>query len=105
MHRASLAAYENYAQVMKKFNQSVRNMADSLKKKEAAGEKLSDMDRQYMAMAEHPQPVPTREGYLRKTMGDLYDRFGEDQAAYVQYFKENRPYFYGTFKDYELRLD
>lgn len=105
MHRASMAAYESYAQVMKIYNQSVCNMVDSLKKKEAAGETLSDMDRQYMAMADHPQPVPTRTEYLRQTMGNLYDRFGEDQAAYVRYFKENRPYFYGTFKDYDLKLD
>ena len=83
----------------------MKKMADSLKNKEAAGEKLADLDRQYIMMAEHPQPTLTYEQFIQQQAGELCAQFGTDVAAYEKYFKENTPYFYGSLDGYDLMLD
>ena len=83
----------------------MKKMADSLKNKEAAGEKLTDLDRQYLMMAEHPQPIPTYGQFIQQQAGELFAQFGTDVDAYEKYFKENTPYFYCSLDGYDLMLD
>ena len=104
-YRVSKKVYDNFVESTEKYNDQVKTMADSLKNKEAAGEKLTDLDKQYLMMAEHPQPIPTYEQFLQQQAGELFAKFGTDAEAYGKYFKENTPYFYGNVGGYDLKLD
>lgn len=70
----------------------MKHMSDSLKAIEAAGGKLSDTDKTYMQMGEHPQEVPNYLEYVKERAGELYEKFGADVTAYEKYYTENRPY-------------
>ena len=56
-------------------------------------------------------PRMTYADYLKRYQKELFDQFGEDEAKYLAYYKENTPYFYGGrgFYDgtafYELLVD
>ena len=104
-YRVSKKVYDYFVESTEKYNDQVKTMADSLKNKEAAGEKLTDLDKQYLMMAEHPQPIPTYEQFLQQQAGELFAKFGTDAEAYGKYFKENTPYFYGNVGGYDLKLD
>lgn len=104
-YRVSKKVYDYFVESTEKYNNQVKTMADSLKNKEAAGEKLTDLDKQYLMMAEHPQPIPTYEQFLQQQAGELFAKFGTDAEAYGKYFKENTPYFYGNVGGYDLKLD
>ena len=104
-YRVGREVYNGFVASMEKYNAQMKKMADSLKNKELAGEKLTDLDRQYLMMAEHPQPNPTYEQFIQQQAGELFAQFGTDVAAYEKYFKENTPYFYATLDGYDLMLD
>ena len=104
-YRVGKEVYNGFVVSMEEYNVRMKHMADSLKKKEAAGEKLTDIDRQYIMMAEHPQPVPDYAQFVQQQAGSLYAKFGTDVAAYEKYYTENMPYFYATLDGYDLLLD
>lgn len=58
-------------------------MADSLKKVEAAGGKLSDTEKLYAQMGDNPQPIPEYIDYVKQRAGDLYEKFGTNVDEYV----------------------
>ncbi|MDD6894268.1 MAG: protein-disulfide reductase DsbD N-terminal domain-containing protein [Prevotellaceae bacterium] len=97
--------YDDYIEMLKKYDEQTRHVADSIKKIEAAGGKLTDMDRMYLQMAEHPQPKPTYEQFVQQAAGELFQQFGTDIEKYNKYYTDNRPYFYGTTSNYGLLLD
>lgn len=98
--------YDAYVKSIEASNAQVKILADSLKQVVAAGGQLDEMEEAYMQMAENPQEPADYETYLRERAGDLYERFGTDVDAYVKYYTENRPYFYGSlFNDYGVTLD
>ena len=42
---------------------------------------------------------------LKRYQGELFDLFGEDEAAYARYYRENIDYFYGGEGMYVLSID
>ena len=97
--------YDAYKESIEAFNKENKHMADSLKKVVAAGKKIGEMEQMYMQMAENPQPVPSYIDYVKERAGKLYEKFGTDVDAYVKYYTENRPYFYGDLNGYDVTLD
>lgn len=97
--------YNAYIKTTEEFNKQTKHLADSVKQVEAAGGKVSEMDKVYMQMAEHPQPIPSYIDYIKQMAGDLYEKFGSNVDAYVKYYTENRPYFYGNVNSYEVEID
>lgn len=97
--------YEAYKNLIAQSNQAMKQMADSLKKVEAAGGKLSDTEKLYIQMGDNPQPVPSYIDYVKDRAGDLYEKFGTNSDEYVKYYTDNRPYFYGNFNNYDVKLD
>lgn len=80
-----------------------RNLADA-KAKLAAG----DTSKMYVIRMYDGFQRPTRQtyaDYLKRYQGTLFDQFGEDEAKYLAYYKENTPYFYGGKGMYELTID
>ena len=97
--------YEAYKNLIAQSNQAMKQMADSLKKVEAAGGKLSDTEKLYIQMGDNPQPVPSYIDYVKDRAGDLYEKFRTNSDEYVKYYTDNRPYFYGNFNNYDVKLD
>lgn len=97
--------YETYKSIIEESNKQMKQMADSLKKVEAAGGKLSDTEKLYAQMGDNPQPIPEYIDYVKQRAGDLYEKFGTNVDEYVKYYTDNRPYFYGNLDDYEVKLD
>ena len=104
-HRVSREVYDSYAEMTERYNAQMKHLADSIKKKEAAGEQLTDLDKQYLMMAQYAQPNPTYEQFVQQQAGSLFAKFGTDVAAYAKYYTENMPYFYGSVDGYDLQLD
>lgn len=104
-YNVSKENYDSYKKSIEGYNQLMKHMSDSLKAIEAAGGKLSDTDKTYMQMGEHPQEVPNYLDYVKERAGELYEKLGTDVAAYEKYYTENRPYFYGNLNDYGVELD
>lgn len=104
-YNVSKENYDSYKKSIEGYNQLMKHMSDSLKAIEAAGGKLSDTDKTYMQMGEHPQEVPNYLDYVKERAGELYEKFGADVTAYEKYYTENRPYFYGNLNDYGVELD
>ncbi len=97
--------YDAYVKMIEANNKAMKHMADSLKKVEAAGGKLSEMDKLYMQIGANPEPVHSYIDYVKERAGDLYEKFGTDVDAYVKYYTENRPYFYGNVNGYDVEID
>lgn len=106
MRTAAKETYEDYTRAIKQFNDAILHIADSLKQVKAAGGKIEGPGSEYADITpDQLQPVPTYEQYLQRRFPKLYDKFGTDAAAYAKYYKDNKPYFYGTLDDYDLVLD
>lgn len=105
MYSVSRENYDDYKNTIEASNKQTKLMADSLKKVEAAGGTLTEMDHAYIQMGENPQSVPGYEDYVKERAGDLYEKFGTDVDAYAKYYTENRNYFYCTLGTYDVKLD
>ncbi len=104
-YTVSKANYEAYKAMLEKSNRQMKHYADSLGKVEAAGGKLTAEDRLYMQIGANPQPIPSYLDYVKEMAGDLYDKFGTDIDAYARYYTDNRPYFYGSLNDHDVKVD
>lgn len=78
--------YETYKSIIEESNKQMKQMADSLKKVEAAGGKLSDTEKLYAQMGDNPQPIPEYIDYVKQRAGDLYEKFGTNVDEYVKYY-------------------
>lgn len=97
--------YDSYKTMIEESNKRIKQLADSLKAVLSAGGKVSEEEKMYMMMGDNPQPVPSYLDYVKDQAGELYEKFGTDVDAYVKYYTENRPYFYGSLNDYGVKLD
>jgi hypothetical protein len=106
MRLADKEQYEDYAASIKSFNEATLHIVDSLKKVKQAGGEITGAYAMYVDVTpDQLQPIPTYEEYLQQRFGKLYDRFGTDAAQYAKYYKENKPYFFGSLDGYDLKLD
>jgi hypothetical protein len=102
-YRVTRECYDDYKVGIEKFNSQMQQYADSIKAVAAGGGKVGEREAMYLQW--QPQPIPTRDDFLREMAGALYEEFGANEAAYAKYYAENTPYFYGSFEDYGLKLD
>lgn len=93
--------WESNNELQRQFN----HMTDSIKqvalKKQAKGEKLTDMEALYVNFPE--QKLPTFEEYMQQREPELYSLFGTNTDLYVKYYEYNRPYFYA--EGYDMKVD
>ena len=104
-YNVSKENYNAYKTMIENNNKFIKHYADSVKAVKAAGGKISKTEEMYIMISENPEPILSYNDYLKQRAGDLYEKFGEDADAYVKYYTENRPYFYGSFNDYDVELD
>ncbi len=102
-YRVTRQCYDDYKASIEDFNSRMQHFADSIKAVAAAGGTVGEREAMYLQW--QPQPIPSREDFLREMAGPLYNDFGTNEAAYAKYYAENTPYFYGEFGSYGLKLD
>ena len=87
------------AETDKKFNEQKKEF----QAKKDAGEELTEFQEMMLKM---PERKETRAWTIRHEPQELKDKFGEDWAAYENYYKENMPYFYPIAGEwYKTALD
>ncbi len=99
-------SYLAYVEAYKGFNESSLKAKKEAEKKQAAGEELTRMEK--MMLTSKPQPIGTREDYLKKNIGrNSWSKItGLDTLAIRKYLKENRDYFYSEPNGfYDLKVD
>jgi hypothetical protein len=85
---------EGSARWLKYLNKGIPAAKERKKKiqaKKEAGEKLDEMEQMILQM---PIKKETRAWTIRHETQEIKDKFGEDWAAYENYYKENMDYFY-----------
>lgn len=102
-YRVTRECWEMVKNESEVYNKQMKHFSDSIKAIQAAGGKISEMDKMYLQW--QPEQTPTLEQWIQRSAGALYTKFGTDEAAYAKYYKENTPYFYGTLDGYGLQLD
>ena len=88
---------------IEKSNEMIREMQKGIKEKQERGEELTPMEKMYADI--EPFPLTDYETSLKRAYPDIYARFGTDEQAMVNYYKDNAPYFYGERDGYTLLLD
>ena len=71
--------------------------------KQARGEELTQMDE--ISLSYVPQPPITYEGMLQRYQDNLFERFGTDEQAYLDYYNTNEDWSYGGEGMYVLTVD
>ena len=81
-------------------------IAEAARAKKAKGEKLTGLEERLINYT--AKDIPAEKNYaqiLQENHPDLYAKFGEDEAKYLQYYDENTPYFYGGEGSYNMVVD
>lgn len=101
-----LSTEESYLERMqtnKKWDAEMLARKAAAQAKKDKGEKLSESEEEMLGF--EPQPEPTREEYVKRYIGDWFDRFGTDSEAFCKYLEDNKPYLYGGEGFYEVKVD
>lgn len=98
---ATRRCHELSAKVMEEYNILMLETQKKAKEKQAYGGKLDPMEE--MSLNYQPMPQPSYEEGLQQRFPDLYPLFEADEEGYLDYFKDNAPYFYP--KGYGFQID
>ena len=104
-----LAKYSSYLERVKSdsvFYTQNKIAYDKAMDKKKKGEELTGEDELILRYSDGTiPPKMTYTEFLKRYQRKLFDQFGEDEQAYINYYQENRPYIYGGKGMYELSLD
>lgn len=98
------SAWQNRLKSEEDFNRQLLETQKVAKEKQAKGEELTDREKQLINFT--PQKPMTFEEFLKSHQHEVFDICGTDETAYIRYYDENKPYFYGGGKEmYHLEID
>ncbi len=100
---ATRTAYEERLKSDEKWNADLLKEQQAVKDKQAAGKTITKMEEQLLEYT--PSPKQSYEEFVKRYNGDLFDQFGADEQAYIRYYDENKPYFYGGKGMYVITVD
>ncbi len=100
---ATRAAYEDRLKSDAEWNANLLKEQQAVKDKQAAGKAITKREEQLLDYT--PEPKPSYEDFLKRYNKDLFDQFGTDEQAYIRYYDENKPYFYGGKGMYDITVD
>lgn len=106
LYYTTKASYLSHVKTYKKFNEDGIKAKAAAEKKQAEGKVLTQTEK--MMLNSKPQPIRTREEYLKKNIGrNSWSKItGLDTLAIRTYLNENRAYFYSEPADlYDLKVD
>ena len=100
---ATKAGWQEREALQKEFEQIMLKMKENAQMKQKKGEKLNkeeELDLSYM-----PDKPLLYADFLKQYQKELFDRFGENEMAYIDYYDRNYDYFYGGEGIYKLTID
>lgn len=100
---ATRKGWQESEQRQREFEQRLLNIKANALAKQKRGKKLTQEEEMYLDY--EPNTPLTYAEFLQENQKELYPRFGEDEAAYLRYYDENRDYFYGGEGIYHLVID
>ncbi len=99
-------AWKDYVESNRKFYAQMDSIHKSAVAKKAKGEELNDADLMYLDYDASQRPKePTFAEYMKRREPQLYHVFGDDGAAYAQWYDKNAGWLYPTSEGYYLDLD
>ena len=103
-HYSSRAAWQERLKSEEEWSKQMLEEQAMAKAKQEKGEKLNEQEKQVLSYK--PQPPMTFEAFLKRQQREVYDICGTDEKAYLSYYDENKPYFYGGGSEmYHLEVD
>ncbi|MBQ2843213.1 MAG: protein-disulfide reductase DsbD N-terminal domain-containing protein [Alistipes sp.] len=103
IYMSSMEPYETRVGWTVSSNEEGLKKQDEVRAKKARGEKLTAEESYYLNFK--PSEPMTLAQYLQRYHKQAYVALGEDLDAYVPYYEENTPYFYGGEGMYVLTID
>lgn len=102
-YMASMEPYEERVGWTLEANEEGAKRQAEAKAKKARGEELTDEESYYLNFK--PSEPMTLADYLKRYHKLAYVALGEDLDAYIPYYEENTPYFYGGEGSYNMQID
>lgn len=103
IYMADMKPYEERVGWTLKSNEEGAQKQIEVRAKKARGEKLTAEENYYLNFK--PSTPMTLDDYLKRYHKATYVALGNDLEAYIPYYKENTPYFYGGEGSYVLVID
>ncbi|KLT67065.1 hypothetical protein [Pedobacter sp. BMA] len=91
---ATKEKYNDYVKEIQSSNSNRAVRGKLIKDKKAAGQALTPEEEAIFPYIDRVQEVDTYEQYLKKRMGNLSNKFGNDASAFRKYLTENLKYVY-----------
>ena len=102
-HEATRKACMERVKEYQEWNLQMAEKKKQAEAKQARGEVLTDEEQ--MVLRFTPQPEDSYEDMLKSSQGKLFEKFGTDEQAYLDYYDANKDWFYGGEGTYELTVD
>ncbi|MNK00787.1 hypothetical protein D3C87_185780 [compost metagenome] len=100
---ATKEAFDSQVKMNQGFDQQMFEEKKKVEEKKAKNEKLTEREEQ--SLNYQAQPKQTFEDFLRKNQKELYSKFGTNTKAYLNYYDENKDYFYAEDASYVITVD
>lgn len=100
---ATKEAFDNYAEMNRKFDEQMLVGKKNAEEKKAKNEKLTEYETQ--SLDYQSPPKQSFEDFLKKNQKELFSKFGTNSAAYLKYYDENKDYFYAEDASYVITVD
>ncbi|PUV24630.1 hypothetical protein DCO56_14280 [Sphingobacterium athyrii] len=100
---ATREAYESNKEMNLKFDQQMLDDKKKAEEKKAKNEKLTTWEEQTLSY--QPQPKQSFEDFLKESQKDLFSKFGTNTTAYLEYYDQNKDYFYAEDASYVITVD
>ncbi|WEK37522.1 MAG: protein-disulfide reductase DsbD family protein [Candidatus Pseudobacter hemicellulosilyticus] len=100
---ATKDAYEMNRQSNIRFDSMMLAEKKEAEVKQAKGDSLSSMEQRSLSYTTQPQL--SFGDFLKKQQKDLFPKFGMDSKAYLNYYDQNKDYFYSHDAMYEISID
>lgn len=102
-HYATKEAYTESLKAAKDFDAQMLATRKIAEEKKANNKALDPTETQSLHYT--TAPIQSYADFLKRYQKDLFDKFGEDEKAYIAYYDENYDYFYSEDANYVITLD
>lgn len=102
-HYATKEAYTESLKTAKDFDTKMLATKKIAEEKKANDKELDPMETQSLQYT--TAPIQTYADFLKRYQKELFDKFGEDEKAYIAYYDKNYDYFYSEDANYVITLD
>lgn len=107
IHNATKESFADYNKMLDEFEATKEKEIVEIKKKKAAGEELTEVEKIWLQNEGQERPRKTWEDFIKGIAGHFYkEEYIENPKAFHEFMENNREYFYSDPDgSYELKID